>query len=581
MNALPAPDRPHLVHWPPGLPHSLDYPEVPVGAVLAGSARRFGDRVAFHYAGRDLTYAQLWRQACQFSHALQERGIGTGHVVAVHLPNCPQYPVAYYGIMLAGATFSPTNPLLPPDDLAFQLGDCEAVAAVTYHPLAQPLADVVDRTNIRLVVVTGHDQSLDPSVRVDTAMFGDAGADFEAFCEGRPEDPPDVEIDVHRDLAHLAYTGGTTGRSKGVELPHRNVVVNTLQYACGGNGAVPRLDERGGLVLDQIGAPDEWPTRLGTGCGINLTPWFHAMGTIGGLNVPVLSGGTTVIHLRFDPTAYLADAERFRVTSMGGAPPIFVALLAHSDIDKRDLSSVRGISSGAAPLPGETLDALRRRFPDAVVAEGYGLTEVTMGATFNPAHRSGLRKVGTVGMPVFDTDVKIVAAEGGGEDPELPLPPGSEGEVCIRGPQVMAGYYRRPEETVAVLVDGWLRTGDIGVLDAEGYLTIVDRKKDMLLYKGYNVYPRELEEILFRHPGVANVAVVGRTETAVGELPVAFVVRAEGHDDLAAEEIMAYVNERVVPYKRVREVRFIDEIPVSAAGKVLKRELRERLSDTG
>lgn len=573
MNAQPL-ARPHLAHWPTGLPYSLDYPEVPVGAVLAGAARRFGDRTAFHYAGRELSYAELWRQACRFAHALRERGVGRGDVVAVHMPNCPQYPVAYYGIMLAGATFSPTNPLLPPDDLAFQLGDCGAVAAVTYQPVAQVLAGVRDRTRARLVVVTDHDQSLDPSVRADAGAFGEAGVDFEEFCAGQPDTPPDAEIDVYRDLAHLAYTGGTTGRSKGVWLPHRNVVVNTLQYACGGTGAVPAVDGRGGLVLDQVGSPDEWPTRLGTGRGINLTPWFHAMGTVGGLNVPVLSGGTTIIHLRFDPTAYLADAERFQVTSMGGAPSIFVALLAHPDVHTRDLSSVRGISSGAAPLPVETIEGLRKRFPDAVVSEGYGLTEVTMGATFNPAHRSGLRKVGTVGIPVFDTEVKIVPAEGG----EKALPPGAEGEVCIRGPQIMAGYHNRPEETTAVLVDGWLHTGDIGVLDAEGYLTIVDRKKDMLLYKGYNVYPRELEEICFRHPGVANVAVVGRPDLTVGELPAAFVVRAGGHGELTADEVMSYVNERVVPYKRIREVHFVDEIPVSAAGKVLKRELRERLT---
>lgn len=241
MNAQPRPlDRPHLVHWPPGLPASLDYPEVPVGAVLAGSARRFGDRTAFHYGGRDLTYAQLWAEACRFAHALGEHGIGRGDVVAVHLPNCPQYPVAYYGIMLAGATFSPTNPLLPPDDLAFQLGDCGAVAAVTYRPFAETLAGVRDRTEVRLVVVTDHDQSLDRTVRVDTATFGDAGADFEEFCAGQPETPPEVEIDVHRDLAHLAYTGGTTGRSKGVELPHRNVVVNTLQTRAAAAEPYPR-----------------------------------------------------------------------------------------------------------------------------------------------------------------------------------------------------------------------------------------------------------------------------------------------------------------------------------------------------
>jgi long-chain acyl-CoA synthetase len=219
------------------------------------------------------------------------------------------------------------------------------------------------------------------------------------------------------------------------------------------------------------------------------------------------------------------------------------------------------------------INALRRRFPDAVIAEGYGLTEVTMGATLSPSFRSGLRKVGAVGVPVFDSEVKIVPAEGG----EQALPTGTEGEVCIRGPQVMAGYHQRPEETAAVLVDGWLHTGDIGVLDEDGYLSIVDRKKDMLLYKGYNVYPRELEELLIAHPAVANAAVVGRRSDQVGELPVAFVVRAAGGTEIGSAELMEAVNARVLPYKRLRELRFVEQIPVSAAGKILKRELRKQL----
>ena len=233
---------------------------------------------------------------------------------------------------------------------------------------------------------------------------------------------------MRKDLAHLAYTGGTTGRSKGVELPYRNVIVNSLQYSCWGTGSLPKLDEEGSLVLDQVGNEDEWPARLGTGVAINLTPWFHAMGTIGGLNIAVLTGSTLVLHLRFDPARYLEDAEKYRITSMGGAPPIYVALLQHPDIDKRDLSSVLGISSGAAPLPVEILEELKVRFPQAKVGEGYGLTEVTMGATSNPSWRSGTRKVGTVGVPVFDTEIKLV-----------------DGEVCIRGPQVMRGYHKQTE----------------------------------------------------------------------------------------------------------------------------------------
>src|SRR3954453_21822383 len=284
--------------WPPGLPRSLDYPAVPVGAILRGSARRWPDRVAFRLGDDELTFAEVLAGASQFAHALRGHGIGVGDVVALHMPNCLEYPLAYYGVLLAGATFSPTNPLLPPDDLAFQLTDCNARVVVTWSLVADAVKGVGDRIPAEHVVTIGED--------------------FEDVLTGQSTEPPDVDIDVDNDLAHLAYTGGTTGRSKGVELPYRNVVVNTLQYACWGSGSLPVVHD-GGLVLDQVGDEKEYPGRLGTGIGINLTPWFHAMGTIGGLNIAVLSGSTLVLHLRFDPGRYLEDAEKFQVTSMGGA----------------------------------------------------------------------------------------------------------------------------------------------------------------------------------------------------------------------------------------------------------------------
>jgi long-chain acyl-CoA synthetase len=554
-------------------PASLDYPEVPAGAVLAGAAARWGDQVALHMDGRELSFTELYRQACAFAHALHGSGIGRGDVVAIHLPNCPQFAIAYHGILLSGATYTPANPLLPPHDLAAQLADSGAVLAVSYEPASKVLAAVREQTAVRKVVLTNRAQILDPGVRLDTADFGQAGVDFEEFLAEQPTTRPEVDIDIHTDLAHLAYTGGTTGRSKGVQLPHRNVVVNTLQYACWGSGSTPTLDADGGLYLAQTPDADEYPARLGTGVTITLTPWFHAMGTIASLNLPLLAGTTQVLHERFDPARYLADAERFAVTGMGGAPPLFAALVRHPDFATRDLSAVRGISSGAAPLAVELIKAMRARFgEDVVIGEGYGLTEVTMGATGGPAGRSAVRKIGTVGLPVADTQIKLVD-EGSPGGPEEPLPVGAHGEVCIRGPQVMIGYRNRPEETAATLVDGWLHTGDVGVLDEDGYLAIVDRKKDMLLYKGYNVYPRVLEERLFAEPGVTGAAVVGRPDPDAGELPVAFVV-APGVDP---EQLRTKVNAELLPYQRLRELHLIDAIPISAAGKVLKRELRERL----
>jgi long-chain acyl-CoA synthetase len=548
---------------------SLDYPEVPAGAVLAGAAARWGDRVALHMDGRELSFAELYRQACRFANALGAEGVGRGDVVAVHLPNCPQFAVAYHGILLSGATYTPANPLLPPNDLAAQLADSGAVLAVSFSPASTVLAAVREQTAVRRVVLTDRAQALDPGHRVDTAAFDAAGVDFEEFLAGRPSTRPEVDIDIYADLAHLAYTGGTTGRSKGVRLPHRNVVVNALQYACWGTGSQPRVDDAGGLWIEQTGDRAEFPVELGSGVAINLTPWFHAMGTVGSLNIPMLSGATQVLHERFDPARYLADAERFRVTGMAGAPPLFAALVGHPDFATRDLDSVHGITSGAAPLAVELIKAMRARFgEDVVIGEGYGLTEVTMGATSGPGGRTAVRKIGTVGLPVYDTQVKLVI-----EGSEQPLPVGEHGEVCVRGPQVMLGYRNRPDDTAATLVDGWLHTGDIGVLDEDGYLSIVDRKKDMLIYKGYNVYPRDLEERLYAQPGVNAAAVVGRPDQALGELPVAFVVAPS----VDAEQLRETVNADLLPYQRLRELYLVDSIPVSAAGKVLKRELRERL----
>ncbi|SFL72701.1 class I adenylate-forming enzyme family protein [Geodermatophilus ruber] len=572
MTATQAGPTPTTRSWPPGLPRSLDYPAVPVGSILRAAVRRWGDRPAFVQHEVPLSFTELGRRAHAVANWLADHGIGRGDVVAVHLPNLRQYPAVYYGILLAGATFSPTNPLLPPADLAAQLTDAGAKVVVTLDLVLPAVRALRAGTPVETVIVTGDAHAHDLAARLELA--GDE-VDLADLLGGDPTDRHlDAGLDPAIDLAHLAYTGGTTGVSKGVELPHRSVVTNVLQSACWTSGSVPARDEAGDVTLRQVCGPEEYPVRLGEGRLINLTPWFHAMGAIGYLNGMVIGGTTTIVHPRFDPVVYVGDAVRYEVTSIGGAPPVFVALLQVPGIADADLSHVRGVSSGAAPLPVPLIERLRQLLPDAVIGEGYGLTEVTMQATGNPSFRSGTRKPGSVGVPVFDTEISIRPLGGG-----TPLPPGQRGEVCIRGPQVMRGYAHRPAATAeAIDADGWFHTGDVGVLDADGYLSIVDRTKDMLLYKGYNVFPRELEEILFGVPGVAGAAVVGRPDEEAGELPVAYVVRRD--DDagaaLTAEFVMAAVNDRVTPYKRLRDVVFIEAIPVSAAGKVLKRELAAR-----
>jgi long-chain acyl-CoA synthetase len=562
---------PTAASWPPGMPRSLDYPAVPAGSILRAAVRRWGDRTAFIHHEVPLTFTELGARAHAVANWLADHGIGRGDVVAVHLPNSRQYPAVYYGVLLAGATFSPTNPLLKPAELAAQLTDAGARVLVTWEQVLPVVRSALPATRVETVVVTGAPHVADFTARLD---LGEGEVDLAELLAG---DPTDRHLDagiVADDLAHLAYTGGTTGVSKGVELLHRNVVANVLQSACWSSGSLPTFDAEGDVTLDQVGDEAEYATRLGTATIINLTPWFHAMGVIGYLNGMVTGGTTVVIHDRFDPALYVADAVKHRVTSIGGAPPVFVALLQVPGIADADLSSVRGISSGAAPLPVPLIERLRALLPAAAIGEGYGLTEVTMMATGNPSFRSGTRKAGTVGVPIFDTEISIQPLGGG-----APLPPGERGEVCIRGPQVMRGYAHRPEATAeAIDADGWFHSGDVGILDEDGYLSIVDRTKDMLLYKGYNVFPRELEEKLFALPGVGGAAVVGRPDEEAGELPVAYVVRKADDDGaaLTADSVMTAVNEQVVHYKRLRDVVFIDAIPVSAAGKVLKRELAAR-----
>ncbi len=278
-----------------------------------------------------------------------------------------------------------------------------------------------------------------------------------------------------------------------------------------------------------------------------------------------------VVFPRFDPKEYIEAVNKFSATSLGGAPQLYVPLVNMPEFEQYDLSGVKLIASGAGPLPRTVLDAMHKSFSKSVVIEAYGMTECAMGATANPPIPE-LTRMGSVGLPVADTEIKIVDIVTG-ED----LPPGSEGEICIRGPQVMAGYWQRPEATAEVLKDGWLHSGDIGREDEDGYLYITDRKKDMIIYKGYNVYPREIEEVIYTHPAVEMCAVIGKPDAQAGECPVGFV-QLKKDATATAEDIIAHVNAQVAAYKKLREVIFVETIPVSVAGKVLKRELKDQLA---
>jgi long-chain acyl-CoA synthetase len=552
--------------WPPQWPKNLNYPERPVHMFLEDTAKRVPNRIAIHFGGMVLTYGELKILVDRFTTALAGLGVQKGERFAIHLPNMPQFAIAYYAVMKLGAVFTPLSPLLSPREVTHQLKDSGAKNLLSLDLLYPGISSVIPETPVLRIITTsigdcysGLIATLKPLGKLPVPDT----LDMVDLIKSNEPNPRAVDIDVHKDLAHIAYTGGTSGVSKGVMLTHKNVVSNAVQFGCWLSGA--QLDVQGDTVEhvfpEGVDPEKDRLTTRDKETALVVVPWFHAMGTIGYLNNMVFGGTTMVVFPRFDPVEYIEAVNKFAATSLGGAPQLYVPLVNMPGFEKYDLSKIKVIASGAAPLPLTVLDAMKKSFSKSVVVEAYGLTECTMGATANPPIPE-LTKVGSVGIPVFDTECKVVDPYSGKE-----LQPGQEGEICIKGPQVMVGYWNRPEATAEDLKDGWLYTGDIGKEDEDGYFYITDRKKDLIIYKGYNVYPREIEEILFAHPAIEMCAVVGKPDVQSGEYPVAFVKLKAGQQ-VTAEQIIEFVNKQVAAYKKVR---------VSAAGKVQKRVLRDEL----
>ena len=561
--------------WLRDWPKSLNYPEIPVYAFLDQTAARVPNRIGMIFGGMELTYAELKDLSERFAAALDDMGVRKGDRVAIHLLNCPQFAIAYYGALKIGAIFTPLSPLLSPREALHQLNDSGAETLISMDLLYPGIQSIIPETGIKRIVTTSiadcYNAIIAPLKPIGKTEIPDTIDMVPLLKKYHPFDK-EVSIDVNKDLVHLAYTGGTTGVSKGVMLTHANVVANVLQYGNWASGAQIEMVDG---VLKAIFPPGVDPekdrlTARDHEIALVVVPWFHAMGTVGYLNVQVYGGTTMVVFPRFEPKEYLDAVAKYKATMLGGAPQLFIPLINLPDFDSYDLSSIKIAASGAAPLAMSVLDKMLDAFSGGVVQEGYGLTECSMGATANPPDRNTIRP-GSVGLPVFDTECKAIDPVTG-ED----LPPGSEGELCIRGPQVMMGYWNQREETADVLKDGWLLTGDIGREDEDGYFYITDRKKDMVIYKGYNVYPRELEEVIFEHPAVQQCAVVGKADLDTGEIPVAFVELKEGAQ-ATREEILEHTNSQIAHYKKIRDVIFMETIPVSAAGKVLKKQLREQL----
>ncbi|MEU9604645.1 class I adenylate-forming enzyme family protein [Streptomyces sp. NPDC048057] len=558
---------------PKNMPPSLDIPRVGADALLAGAAHAYPDRTALVDGEETLTFAQLHDAARRVAGGLRERGLEPGDVVALHMPNTYWYVVVYYGALCAGLAVAPLNPAQPLGPLRSQLADCGAKAVVS-HPAGAPgLVDAVSDA-VRLVVLV-------PATAAGPAPDG-GGAGPEGsvpLAELLASDPLDYRVDPDL-VAHLQLTGGTTGRTKAVRVLHRNLVANVVQTGCWRSASLPHLDEDGGVRVRRLSDPAPRTIVPGEGCNIAIAPLFHGLGLVGH-NVNTLLGATAVITGgRFDADQFIRDIEQYGVTHMSGSPAMYYGMLRSAELGRHDLSSVRMITSGAAPIDTGALAALRRAFPAASVTEGYGLSEATMGLTMSPPGADVDTPPGSVGVAIANTEVEIRA-----EDGVTVHPRGETGEIWARGPQITDGYQDAPALTAEQFVDGWLRTGDLGRLDENGFLFLVGRAKDMLIYKGYNVYPQPLEELLCSHPAIAQASVVGRPHPASGEIPVGFVVlhpRSTAEAERGQEfldEVMAHVAARVAPYQRIRELHVVEALPLTPTGKVLKTQLRQRLQD--
>ncbi len=541
-------------HYEGGVPYSLEYPDYVVPDFLEEAARTHPRRPALIFVGRRLRYAELNALADRFAGGLVVLGVRPGDRVAIQLPNCPQFPIAFYGALKAGAVAVPVNPLYRGEDLAGILSDAGARVLVTLSKFYPAVREVRGQVPVEQVVVTSIKEYLPRRLRVLFTLFRERkeghafprGEDVLAFREllRRGAGVGGVRREPW-DLAVLQYTGGTTGTPKAAMLTHRNLVANALQ------------------------AVHWFPTlRRGKEVFAAALPFFHVYGLTCALNAPVAWAATIVPLPQFNAREVLERVARHRVTFFPGVPAMYVALSHVKGFAGYDLSSVKRFFSGAAPLPLEVKERFER-LSGGVMVEGYGLSEASPVTHVNPGF--GLQKAGSIGIPLPDTEARIVDLETG----ERELPPGEEGELVIRGPQVMKGYWNRPEETAAALRDGWLYTGDVARMDEDGYFYIVDRKKDMVIVGGFNVYPREVEEVLYRHPAVKEAAVAGVSHPLRGETLVAYVVpRAE----VTPGEIVAFCRDRLPPYKVPRRVRIVDAIPKTLVGKPLRRAIRERES---
>ncbi|SER90654.1 AMP-binding protein [Salipaludibacillus aurantiacus] len=548
--------RPWLANYPEDIPEHIEYEKKPLQDYLRDGAEEEPDKTLLHFLGKEMTFREVYDSSLRFANALKDLGITKGDRVAIMLANTPQSVISYYGILMAGGVVVQTNPLYVERELEHQMVDSGAKAIICLDLVYPRVMNVLGRTNLENVIVTHIKdylpfpknliypfiQKRNTGLKVEVNYSSKVHSFMELLKASDTEELP-LDIDPENDLALLQYTGGTTGVAKGVMLSHYNLVANTTQCI----RWMHKIDHGNEVIL----------------CAL---PFFHVYGMTVGMNFSVMDRSKMVILPKFDTKQTLQAIEKQKVSIFPGAPTMYIGLINDPKVQKYDLSSIEVCISGSAPLPLE----VQQRFEDLTggkLSEGFGLTEASPVTHFNLMW--GKRPNGSIGLPWPDTDVAILSAETG-----EPAEPGEVGELIIKGPQVMKGYWNRPEDTDATFYDGWLLTGDMGYMDEEGFFYIVDRKKDMIIAGGFNIYPREIEEVLYEHEAVQEAVAVGVPDPYRGETVKAFLVLKEGKK-VTEQELNEFCRKHLSAYKVPRLFEFRDELPKTMVGKVLRRALLE------
>ena len=537
--------------WPTDVPRHFDV-EQDISALLRRTAQAHGEHPALSFYGNDYTYSFIDRQIDRFANALLGLGLAKGDRVGLFLQNSPQFVIGYFGVLRAGGVVVCLNPMFKQAELDYEINDAGCRMLLASDSLYGEVCKLGERVDLERVIVTWlgeycstrPDYDLPKEVTEKRPPWPDV-LDFQSLLAEASPEPPRVELDLHQDLALLQYTGGTTGLPKGAMITH-----HALAYVS--------------VAINQWFANTKEDVYLGA------APFFHIMGMLAMMCAPLLSGGKLVVLSRFVPEQVARTISEQKVTGWVGATTMLVALLGLPDLDRYDFTSLRFICTGGAPVGVELQQRIQELAPDAMLMEGYGLTEsISHGGVVTP--RGGYRP-GFAGVP-HTNDMKIVDLS----DRTRELGPGEAGEIAIKGPATFIGYWQRPQETDSVIAEGWVYTGDVGMMDERGYLKLLGRQKELIKCSGFSVFPAEVENLLYRHPAVAEVAVIGVPDEYRGESVKAFVIlKPEYVGQVSEPEILDWCRENLSAYKRPREMVFCQELPKSGAGKILRRVLKER-----